>query len=315
MKPSAPPHTTMPLSSTRSELLKTRLDQFTRVLNAVEQGDVRGLHRARVASRRLRELMPMLQLDHDKSRKLRRQLKKVTRRLGAVRELDVLLLLVDELHVARRGRTGSLGRVGISVAKDRDDARKRLETRLPIERMRRLGEKLNRLVEELRVIEATPARATARSWSAGVDAQVAARAARLAAAMNDAGAMYFPERLHAVRIAMKKLRYALELSNELSGTKRDPQLMALKRGQELLGRMHDLQVLIERVRQVQASLAPPNVTIWRNLDALIASLEDECRVLHARYMRLRERLMAAADALSARTAGAAAANGLSRRAG
>jgi len=305
----------MPLSSTRSELLKTRLDQFTRVLNAVEQGDVRGLHRARVASRRLRELMPMLQLDHDKSRKLRRQLKKVTRRLGAVRELDVLLLLVDELHVARRGRTGSLGRVGISVAKDRDDARKRLETRLPIERMRRLGEKLNRMVEELRVIEATPARATVRSWSAGVDAQVAARAARLAAAMNEAGAMYFPERLHAVRIAMKKLRYALELSNELSGTKRDPQLMALKRGQELLGRMHDLQILIERVRQVQASLAPPNVTIWRNLDALINSLEDECRVLHARYMRLRERTMTAAEALSARTAGAATTNGLSRRAG
>jgi hypothetical protein len=44
----------MPVSSTRSELLKKRLDQFTRVLNLVEQGDVRGLHRARVASRRLR---------------------------------------------------------------------------------------------------------------------------------------------------------------------------------------------------------------------------------------------------------------------
>ena len=304
----------MPPSSTRSELLKTRLDQFTRVLNAVEQGDVRGLHRARVASRRLRELMPMLQLEHDKSRKLGRRLKKVTRRLGAVRELDVLLL-VDELHVARGGRSGSLGRVGISVAKDRDDARKRLATRLPIERMRRLAEKLNRLVEELRALEATPARATARNWSTAVDAQVAARAARLAAAMNAAGAMYLPERLHAVRIAMKKVRYALELSNELSRTRRDPNLMALKRGQELLGRMHDLQVLIERVRQVQASLTPPNLTIWRNLDALVASLEDECRVLHARYMRQRDRLMAAADALSARTAGAAAANGLSRRAG
>lgn len=304
----------MPLS-TRSELLKKRLDDFTRVLNAVEQGDVRGLHRARVASRRLRELVPMLQLDHDKSRKLSRRLKKVTRRLGAVRELDVLLLLVDELHVARRGRSGSLGRVGISVAKDRDDARKRLETRLPIERMRRLGDKLNRVVEELQASEAAPPRTPARTWTAAVDAQVAARAARLAAAMNAAGAMYLPERLHTVRIAIKKVRYALELSNELSGARRDPSLMALKRGQELLGRMHDLQVLIERVRQVQAALTPPNVTIWRNLDALIASLEDECRVLHARYMRLRERLMAAVETLSARTAGAAATNGLSRRAG
>lgn len=309
------PHT-MPLSSTRSELLKKRLDEFTRVLSAVEQGEVRGLHRARVASRRLRELLPMLQLDHDRSRKLSRRLKKVTTRLGGVRELDVLLLLVDELHVARRGRSGSLGRVGISVAKDRDDARKRLETRLPVERMRRLGGKLAGVVEELRVAETSPARATARSWPAAVDAQVAARAARLAAAVTEAGALYLPERLHAVRIAVKKLRYALELSNELAGTKRDPRLMALKRGQQLLGRMHDLQVLVERVRQVQASLTPPNVTIWRNLDALVASLEDECRVLHARYMRLRDRLMAAADALAARTTpGAVATDGLSRRAG
>ena len=40
----------------------------------------------------------------------------------------------------------------------------------------------------------------------------AARAPRVSsAAMTDAGAMYLPERLHAVRIAVKKLRYALEL--------------------------------------------------------------------------------------------------------
>jgi len=304
----------MPLLSTRSELLKSRLDQFTRVLNLVEQGDVRGLHRARVASRRLRELLPMLQLPHDKFRKLNRRLRKVTSRLGTVRELDVLLLLVDELREARRGRSGSLNRVGISVAKDRDDARKRLATRLPISDMRRLGDKLNRVVEELHTQDSAP-RAAARSWQTAVDAQVAARAARLAAAMTDAGAMYLPERLHGVRIAIKKLRYALELSNELTATRRDANLTALKRGQEILGRMHDLQVLVERVRQVQASLTPPNVTIWRNLDATVASLEDECRLLHARYMRMRDRLAAAADLLSGRAAGAAATNGLSRRAG
>src|SRR6185295_16863731 len=129
----------MPVSSTRSELLKKRVDQFTRVLNAVEQGDVRGLHQARVASRRLRELLPMLQLDPDKTRKLARRLKKVTTRLGTVRELDVLVLLIDELHVARRRRSSGLGRVGIGVAKDRDDARKRLSARLPIAGMRRLA--------------------------------------------------------------------------------------------------------------------------------------------------------------------------------
>jgi hypothetical protein len=42
-----------------------------------------------------------------------------------------------------------------------------------------------------------------------------------------------------------------------------PAVHALKRVQGLLGRMHDLQVLIERVREVQASLTPPSLAAWR----------------------------------------------------
>jgi len=306
----------MPVSSTRSELLKKRLDQFTRVLNLVEQGDVRGLHRARVASRRLRELLPMLQLDADKARKLGRRLKKVTARLGTVRELDVLLLLVDEQHVSGRSRSSALGRVGISVAKDRDDARKRLATRLPIAGMRRLAEKLDRVTGQLRLAEGASSRAAARHWRLAVDGQVASRAVRLSAAMADAGAMYLPERLHTVRIAMKKLRYAVELAAEIAGTKQHRAgLNALKRGQDLLGRLHDLQVLIERVRQVQASLTPPNLTVWRDLDALGLSLENECRLLHGRYMRSREGLVALTDKLAAGPHGGLAPRGQARRAG
>jgi CHAD domain-containing protein len=305
----------MPLSSTRSELLKKRLDQFTRVLNSVEQGDVRGLHRARVASRRLRELLPLLQLDADKARKLGRRLKRVTTRLGTVRELDVLLLLVDEQHVSGRSRSSALGRVGITVAKDRDDARKRLATRLPIAGMRRLAEKLDRVAEQLRAAEASSSRAAARNWRLAVDAQVAGRANRLSAAMTEAGAVFLPERLHTVRIAMKKLRYAVELSTEISGAKHRGGLSALKRGQDLLGRLHDLQVLIERVRQVQASLMPPNLTIWRDLDALGLSLENDCRLLHARYMRSRDHLAAVVEMLSAKPQGGLAPRGQARRVG
>ena len=55
------------------------------------------------------------------------------------------------------------------------------------------------------------------------------------------------------------------------------------------------QMLIEQVRETQASLAPPSVTVWRELDTLVVSLEDDCRRLHARYMRLREALAALAQ--------------------
>ena len=285
----------MPVSTTRSELLKKRVDRFTRVLRAVEEGDVRALHQARVTSRRLRELIPMLQLESGTARKLGRRLRKVTTRLGTVRELDVQLLLIDELHVSGRRGSGGLGRVGVTVSKARDQARKRLSAHLPIAEMSRLGRKLSRIAADLQESERTSSKSTARSWRWAMDARVGSRASRLSAAVADAGALYLPERLHAVRIAVKKLRYGVELSTEAAGERGGADLRVLKRGQELLGRMHDLQVLIDQMRQTQASLAPPNVTVWRDLDALMTSLEDDCRRLHGRYMRMRDALGAVAD--------------------
>ena len=285
----------MPVSTTRSELLRKSVDRFARVLHAVEQGDVRALHQARVTSRRMRELIPMLQLEGRTARKLGRRLRKVTTRLGTVRELDVLLILIDELHVS--GRRGSVGlaRVGVTVSKDRDEARKRLFAHLPVAEMSRMARKLGRITAELQDAERASSKTAARNWRWAIDARVARRAERLSAAMADAGALYLPERLHAVRIAVKKLRYAVELSAEVANETAGAELRVLKRAQELLGRMHDLQVLIERVRQTQASLAPPSVTVWRDLDTLIASLEDDCRRLHARYMRTRDALGGVAE--------------------
>ena len=66
MRRPRPAYTCARLDHPRHELLKASVSiAFTRVLTGVEQGDVRALHRARVASRRLRELLPVLQLDHD----------------------------------------------------------------------------------------------------------------------------------------------------------------------------------------------------------------------------------------------------------
>jgi CHAD domain-containing protein len=289
----------MSVSRTRSELLKQRVDPFTRALNGVEQGDVKALHRARVASRRLRELLPMLQLDADVSRKLSRRLKKTTTRLGTVRELDVLLLLIDELHDSGRPENGGLSRIGVSVARDRDAARKRLLSDLPVASMRRLAGKLDRVVHHLHGEEAAASSTAGHAWRWALEAQVASRAGRMRTAIEEAGAIYLAERLHAVRIAVKKLRYAFELLVQVKGARTDASLRALKRAQDVLGRMHDLQVLIERVREVQAALAPPNVAVWSELDQLIVALENDCRVLHGRYMRQRGALTAIAQTLSA----------------
>src|ERR1043165_3708140 len=104
----------MPVVVGRSELLNAHLKRFNRTLRGLERGDIRMLHAARVASRRLRELVPILQLEAGLTRKLGRRLRRITKQLGAVRELDVLLLLIDELHDARREHSDPLSRLAVN---------------------------------------------------------------------------------------------------------------------------------------------------------------------------------------------------------
>ena len=125
-------------------------------------------------------------------------------------------------------------------------------------------------------------------------------AARFSDAAVHAGTVYLPERLHAVRIAVKKLRYALELDHEFAGLKPGPELRLLRRIQNVLGRLHDQQVLIDRIRQEQAALIPPDINVWRELDGLVGTIEDDCRRLHGRYMRDVASLAAVCTGLSGR---------------
>lgn len=287
----------MPVSVRRYDLLKSRIDRFTRLLPGIEVGDVRAVHRTRVASRRLRELLPVLQLDQGTTRKLVRRLRKVTRRLGAVRELDVLLPLIDELHESCRGRERALSRVAAAVRAAQGEAREHLAEKAAAAELRRVGRNLESAAKNLDRADARPG---ARGWRWALDARVARRALALRAAINDAGAVYLPERLHAVRIALKKLRYGVELWSEAAGSKGNPDLRRLKRSQELLGRLHDQQVLIDYVRREQASVAPSDSRISRELDVLVTSLENRCRGLHARYVRDRAVLTALCDRLPAR---------------
>ena len=299
----------MPVAHRRSQLLSSRLDRFRRMLPGVAKGDVLALHQARVATRRLREIVPVLQLDADAARKLCRRLRRVTRRLGDVRELDVLPPLIEELRVSHEAHADALTRVGASIAKSRDEAWKDLEDRLPAADLDRLSRKLDHVVQTLRHDEKRGANRRSPDHDKGtvwaIDARVAHRAARLGEALEQSTAVYLPERLHDARIATKKLRYALELSSAMGRPGVAPVLRTLKRTQDILGRMHDLQVLIDRVRDVQASLTPPSLPVWRHLDALVVTVDAKCRLLHARYLRARRGLQSAVDGLIASEAKAA----------
>jgi CHAD domain-containing protein len=287
-------------SSHRSRLFRKRLDAFAAELQGVEQGRVEARHRARVASRRLRELLPLLGLERDATRKLNRRLRAVTQQLGPARELDVLVLVIEELQRDHRYSPAALKQLRTAVVQARGEACERLAVKLPPAKLKRLAEKLDRLAKRVQADDdATSRRAgvsgRTKAWVWALDARLARRAARARSAIDVAGAIYVPATIHEVRIALKKLRYAAELSRDAGCRRIDADVAALKTGQDLLGRLHDLDVLLEWGRDVQASLSPPHLTVWRELGSLVHAVELDCRQLHARYMRDRAKLIAIAD--------------------
>lgn len=269
----------MSASRRRYDLLQKRLEQFTRMLQALGEGDLLAMHRTRVASRRLREILPLLEVPHATTERLARRLKAVTVELGEVRELGVLARLVAELQDSGQFDSRVLWRIEHALAAAHAESRERLFTRLPVEDIERLGRKLAKVGRALK--DEKPS----RGWQWAIDARVSRRAANLVTALDAAGAIYLQERLHVVRIALKKFRYALEISADAAGVTRSPDTRTLKRHQDTLGHLHDLQLLIDRIRGLQPALATPDLTVWKKIDAVIVGLEDECRRLHAKFAR------------------------------
>ena len=304
--PAAGHATTRPRRS-RATLLERRVAAFAKVLPHLRRGDVAGIHRTRVAGRRLREALPVVAGSVAGARKIRRTLREVGRALGEVREIDVSLALIEELAATGRFERASLDRLAAVLARDRGrawaDARRTLadaDADALVDRLRTVVRALRKNRGKGRIAGS----AAAAEWLALLELRVSRRADEVVAAIDAAGSLYLPERLHRARIAVKKLRYARELVEEARG-RRTPsaRLRVLKDVQGTLGRLHHLQVLTDRTRVLQASMPQPRLTTWSELHILQRALENECRELHAVYMGRRDALRSLAGTL--RTSAAA----------
>src|SRR5687767_13195437 len=102
-------------------LLKQRLTTLIDAMPAAQAGDMRSVHQARVASRRLREALPALRasVNGQVLGRVRRQVRRMTRALGPVRELDVAMAHLDELASRNIVSSRALGRVRQALAHER----------------------------------------------------------------------------------------------------------------------------------------------------------------------------------------------------
>lgn len=275
-------------------LLRQRLVQLLQAMPAAQAGDEDSVHQARVASRRLREALPVLGatakggvLARAKSR-----VRRITRALGPVRELDVTLSLLAELEGKGAAPARAIQRVRSAVIEERQKRRRAMLDEISPSRINKLRAKL------VKVAAPSSLRESERDALADTRAQALTRAKKLRDAIDFAGGIYLADRLHRVRIEAKKLRYALEIERELTHSRATGRLIRLKHQQDLLGRIHDLEVLIEHTREVQAGLPAKNRRAMSELNRLIRALEAECREGHAEYMRGREALIRLCDAVA-----------------
>ncbi len=289
--------------TTASEtLILQRLRALRRTLPGARQGDVGSIHQARVATRRLREALPLV-VDTKRARKLGRRVRELTRALGPVRELDVVLHTLDALAAGGDVPAAAVACLRTVVV----DERRRLHAAM-IRRIEHFDlEKLRRkAVAGARKHEAALAkdggsrrRRADPACLALADRRAARRAVSLRAAIESAAAIYLPDRLHEVRIAVKKLRYAMEVARDLRASRAAVRIRTLKRAQELLGRIHDLEVLIARIRGLQGSPRASDLRLSAELDRLVRHLENECRRQHGHYIASRGPLLAVCDHVAA----------------
>ncbi len=251
-------------------------------------GKVEGVHQARVASRRLREVVPVLGcgLDDVRLKPLRKDLRDLTRALGPVRELDVIAGMIEALgldhadatrlrvplagsHRAAASRAGACAGQGVGAGRP------------------------DKLDHELEAFAMARAASSDEAWRESLAQRLTARARGLRTRIARTGTLYRPEPLHEVRIATKKLRYVLEITADAGLARLARPLRTLKMAQEALGLLHDLDVLFTSLHAVPKTA--PGEELQHAAAAVVATLEAQSRQLHGRYLRTRAALARVAD--------------------
>lgn len=271
----------------------TRQRALHKQLAVALDGDGHAVHQARVATRRLREALPVLGagLGRKRVRKLRRRMRKLTQLFGAVRERDVALKMIETRQLEGVVDPPGADLVRTLIHDGRNTARHRLIDSLDAHKVERWLQDLKAFEHELDTVP--PRDEAGAAWSIELSRRLLKRTERLRRAINDAGVLFVSDRLHTVRVALKRLRYAVELAGELGGRKLEATLGELKACQDTLGDLHDLDMLMSYVNG--ALEGEIDLHLRTSLEAWQTKLEAERHELHARYLTHQPSLRALVD--------------------
>ena len=248
------PTTTPPAEQTRTneprklvEIIVSQLETLRTHHSAVlETGAVEAIHKMRVTTRRLQASLDLLAREM-KVRKLKRLLRNWRRKLSSVRNYDVFLELIEK-EAASRGRT-------------RRQQLELVKTILQEKRLQRAAKvatflqaiNIDTIAIGLGLSGATvePASETMVIDEKRVAAYAAERLDQRLAEFQALAALSHPTNnpaeLHQLRIAAKRVRYLLEIVQEMGFGNASRALTWLRTLQDRIGDWHDLEALEEEI--------------------------------------------------------------------
>ncbi len=224
---------------------KQLLSQFAGIRQAT---DIEYIHRARVASRRLRAALRIFGdcLPQKPLKRWRKHVRQITAGLGAARDLDVQRgYLVEVLsQLEEPAHYPGIARLLVRADVQRDRVQRSvlaalhcLEESRVLQQMRKALKSISQQSDEDNLLQ-TPACYQMAEHHVG---ECLRDMLSLEDSLDD------PEdsqQHHAMRIAAKQLRYTMEICRPVYGNRSDATIDAVKRLQTLLGDVHDCDVWI-----------------------------------------------------------------------
>lgn len=261
--------------------MKKQLDRLEDCADFERSKDpVEAVHDLRVATRRLRAFVEVLggsmkPKTRDRAEAL---LRRVTRSARDLRDADVLIGLLRERkqQATTKSSVEALDHLLSVLARRQHEAQGKLRKRMKKVDTGAVSTSVRAALDE--ALAALPG-----PWEGRLLALDRIRAAEALAPGPGAGED--AERLHELRIAVKKTRYTIEILEPLFPAGSGELLSALRALQDLLGSHHDLVVLGELVHDERLRLGKRRVERAHALEALERAIAKERALLHERFVR------------------------------
>jgi len=236
-----------------AKYIRRQARQLAEQLDGVRAAeDIEYVHRARVATRRLRAALRMFGdcFPRKRLRRWRRAIRRVTASLGDARDRDVQIewLCGALADLNARECFPGVARVLVRLERDRErlqrrvvKAANRIERRGTLQEMRRESKKI------LKHPATTPADPSSPDVCGIIKRHVVRQLNRL---LEIQDCLFDPDdrrRHHAMRIAAKRLRYVLEIARPAFEGRLNRTIEAIKRVQTLLGDVHDCDVWLDHL--------------------------------------------------------------------